>query len=194
MLHHVKLVIIRHGKSTWNALGKMQGEADPPLHADGIQEAKKLLSDLGEELLRFTAIFSSEQIRARMVAEILSKGTDITVYYDSDLNSRRLGAFSGKTLDEIRLEFPEMVDPYLSGEMDFAPPGGESTKDVLNRCYRILQKLKNTYTHHDKLMIITHRGEIGQLHYLLTGEKMDDPIRKIKNCVPYYYEFTKIWN
>ena len=52
-----RLLLVRHGQSEWNALGKWQGQADSPLTDTGRQQARKAGSVVG----KFDAIFSSEK-------------------------------------------------------------------------------------------------------------------------------------
>src|SRR5438045_2002818 len=37
-----RLILLRHGQSTWNADGLLQGQADPPLSPEGRREAAAL--------------------------------------------------------------------------------------------------------------------------------------------------------
>ena len=55
-----KLLIVRHGQSEWNALGRWQGQADPPLTDVGENQAKKATKKLG----LFDSIVSSPLQRA----------------------------------------------------------------------------------------------------------------------------------
>ena len=64
-----RLLLIRHGQSEWNALGKWQGQADPPLTGTGRQQAQKA----GPVVGKFDAIFSSGLQRATETAVIISE-------------------------------------------------------------------------------------------------------------------------
>lgn len=189
----MKIILIRHGETTWNALGKLQGQADPPLTQKGIDQANNLAKNLQSEGIQITAIFSSERQRALKVAQILGNFLNITVFTDELLNSRNLGDFSGKTLKELENTVPKLYKQYISGELDFAPPNGESARSVLSRNSAFLKKIRQNYNDNDKILVVTHRGNVGDLHFLLTGEKMIDPIRNVKNCTPYHYQFEKIF-
>ena len=55
-----RLLLVRHGQSEWNALGKMQGHADSPLSAEGRKQARNAARRLGV----FDLIISSDLQRA----------------------------------------------------------------------------------------------------------------------------------
>jgi len=42
------VLILRHGESEWNALGKWQGQANPPLTIKGQKQAKIAASNLND--------------------------------------------------------------------------------------------------------------------------------------------------
>lgn len=44
-----RLLLIRHGRSTWNAEHCIQGQADPPLDEVGHEQARKLANRLWED-------------------------------------------------------------------------------------------------------------------------------------------------
>ena len=63
-----KLLLVRHGQSEWNALGKWQGKADPPLTDFGRHQA--LLAS--KKLPDFSILASSDLKRAKATAEIFA--------------------------------------------------------------------------------------------------------------------------
>ena len=64
-----RLLIVRHGQSEWNALGRWQGQADPPLTDLGANQAKMATKKLG----LFDSIVSSPLERAKNTASIISE-------------------------------------------------------------------------------------------------------------------------
>src|ERR1700759_3832419 len=69
MLAIDRLVIVRHGESVWNAEGRLQGQADPPLSPKGREEARGLAAAGGGALP--PRVVSSDLIRARETAALL---------------------------------------------------------------------------------------------------------------------------
>ena len=185
------IAIVRHGTTTWNDLGKIQGQADPPLNAKGIEIAKELGKAMKDELVSYKAIFSSYRKRAKMTAELIRGKSKKTIFYDKLLNSRDLGAFSGLTLDEVKEKFPDDYLKWINWNPRFCPPEGESTKELVNRCKEFIQFLKDTFPEDARILIITHRENLALLGHEITGKWISDPLRTIKNCVVYRYKLDK---
>lgn len=65
----MKVYLLRHGETSWNAMGKLQGHNDIPLNNKGIEQAKIV----GESLknLNINKIYSSPLVRASETANII---------------------------------------------------------------------------------------------------------------------------
>ena len=124
------LLFIRHAQSTWNALGRWQGQADPPLSEGGLAEARLLA-----ERLRRTAtihhIYTSDLQRAAATAGVVADALGLPVTLDPVWRERGIGQLEGLTTDEIVLNHPEFWASRLTGPLH--APGGESVEEVLGR-------------------------------------------------------------
>ena len=97
------LLLARHGQSEWNAAGRWQGQADPPLSDLGRAQARAA----GRQAGSFDAIFASDLERALHTATIISEALGVSpVVVDPRLKERDAGEFSGLTRDEIEERFP----------------------------------------------------------------------------------------
>ena len=98
-----KLLIVRHGQSEWNALGRWQGQADPPLTNLGQSQARKAIQKLG----LFDSIVSSPLQRAKNTASIISELMGVgPVVTESGLMERDAGPWQGLTRIEIENDWP----------------------------------------------------------------------------------------
>ena len=76
------MLLVRHGQSEWNALGRWQGRADPSLTDVGRRQAKKATGHLSG----FDAVVASPLCRAFETATILAETLGIgPVLADADL-------------------------------------------------------------------------------------------------------------
>lgn len=158
--------IVRHGESTWNALRKWQGRADPPLSERGESEARIAASALGV-LGPLDGIVTSSLRRARRTGELIAEATGLALDEPVvDLSERSAGLWEGLTRVEIDDQFPGFLE---SGER---PEGYEPDDDVVARALSAIGALAGTHQGR-RLLVVSHGGVIHALerHALAeTGE------------------------
>lgn len=139
---------MRHGQSEWNATGRWQGQADPPLSALGRQQAHAA----GERLGTVDVIISSDLERAAHTAQILSGALGVgPVIVEPRLRERDAGEWSGLTHDEIDEAWPG----YLEARR--RPPGFESDDDLLSRVDEALAAIEDAYRGAE-VLVVAHGG------------------------------------
>lgn len=124
-------LLVRHAQSTWNATGRWQGQADPPLSETG----EALSSRAGQRLrdqMRFELVITSDLERARRTGELLSgwagtgaAGGGPQLVVEPALREFNVGDWSGLTRAEIEQRWPTQLALFDSGRLPGAP-GGES--------------------------------------------------------------------
>jgi broad specificity phosphatase PhoE len=150
-----RLLLVRHGQSEWNADGRWQGQADPPLSDQGRLQAREAARAVGA----VDAIWASDLQRAVETAAIVAEDIGVgPVTVDPDLRERDAGEFSGLTRDEIELRFPG----YLADGR--RPPGWESDDHLLDRASRAIHRIAAAVPGGD-VLVVTHGGLI----YVLEG-------------------------
>jgi probable phosphoglycerate mutase len=160
------LLIIRHGESEWNALGRWQGWADPPLSAAGEAQAEAAVPTLVD--LGLDAIAASDLQRARRTAEIINAGLRLgEVHIDQGLRERDVGDFSGLTRDEIERRWPGMLAEWRSGRVQQAPNGEGA--EFLDRVLAALDRLADRFPG-QRVLVVAHGGLIRTVHRHLGGE------------------------
>jgi glucosyl-3-phosphoglycerate phosphatase len=109
-----RLLLVRHGQSTYNAQARLQGQADPPLSEAGRQEAERLESALA----RFDAgrVVTSDLRRARETAALLGYPE---ARADARFREIDVGEWAGRPLSE----FPAGSEPAWRGGPLKAPDG-----------------------------------------------------------------------
>lgn len=150
-----RLLLLRHGESTWNAEGRWQGWADPPLSSAGVVQAQRALAALVDA--GFEAVVSSDLERARATAEVLARGLGLSVEVDARLRERDVGAWSGLTATGIEQRWPGRLAAWRAGHLT-RPPGGESDRQLAARALDALQPLSSRPER--ALLVITHGGVV----------------------------------
>lgn len=97
-----RILVVRHGQSTWNAAGRWQGQADPPLSAHGVEQAELAAKAID----RADRVWSSDLERAHHTARILAAPHGLAVTPDARVREREAGPWTGLTRDEIEAAFP----------------------------------------------------------------------------------------
>jgi probable phosphoglycerate mutase len=133
-----RLLLIRHGESTWNALGLWQGQEDPPLSPRGesqvIAAAEKLAGTA------FDTIVSSDLRRASSTAAILAEQLGVAdIVLDAGLREVDVGHWIGLTRTEIELRWPGMRAAWSENRLPSAP-GGELLTAFTDRAVRAVRR------------------------------------------------------
>ncbi len=141
----MRLYLIRHPKPQIEA-GRCYGRLDVPALA--VDEAAAAL--LGE-LPRDVPVFTSPLRRCRELAARLHPSPT----HDELLVEMHFGEWEGRLWDEIpRAE----LDAWAADVADYAPPGGESPRDLQRRALDFVASLKV-----DEAVVVTHAGVIRTL-------------------------------
>ena len=93
-----KLVLLRHGESTWNRENRFTGWVDVPLSEKGVAEAKEAGRLLKAEGLTFDVVHTSVLKRAIKTMWIVMEEMDLMwlpVHRNWRLNERHYGALQG---------------------------------------------------------------------------------------------------
>ena len=152
------MILIRHGESTWNQERRVQGHMDPSLSDRGRAQAELLASRLKGR--PFASLYTSPLRRALETASVLGESVGYRPEPVAGLQEIRLGAWEGKTTEEIRAIYGNAYDRWLDAPLDAGgPPGGEAVRDFQQRAVATLEDLRTA--HHDgDLLVVTHGGVI----------------------------------
>jgi len=128
----IRLLVARHGQSVWNAAGRWQGRADPPLSEIGMEQAKAAAASVGA----VEAVLASPLERALVTATVISETIGVgPVMVEPGLLERHAGEFQGLTRREIDSQFPGYLD---TGKR---PPGWEPDHEVTARALTALDSV-----------------------------------------------------
>jgi broad specificity phosphatase PhoE len=149
----IRLLIVRHGESTWNAQSRWQGQADPPLSPLGERQAEEAAERL-VELASINAVWASDLVRARRTAELIASRLGVPrVRAEPRLRERDVGSWSGLTRGEIEERWPG----YLAARR--APPDFEGDGEFLARTTAGLAAAVDGSTSGD-VLVVTHGGVV----------------------------------
>ena len=165
-----KLYIVRHGETVWNKEGRIQGHTDVALSEKGMQQARRLAERL--KSVPLDAAYASDLARASQTAAVIMEGRGVPVSGASSLREYHKGAFEGMTEPELRARFPDEYPGYVSKDLDYAPDGGESTRQVSNRMAGAIIGIKEKHLN-ENVLVVGHGGSLRAAMMALLGMDMD---------------------
>jgi 2,3-bisphosphoglycerate-dependent phosphoglycerate mutase len=161
-LFHVTL--LRHGESTGNAQGLLQGQKDYELSPLGRHQSQCLAARWVAEAQQFDKIITSPLTRALQTAEIISVAINVPFKTDHNWMERDFGILSGRALSEedlniLRRNFKNPFEPL--GDT------GESQWDAYHRATRAINDLLQRPP--GRYLIVAHGGIINQALHVILG-------------------------
>jgi probable phosphoglycerate mutase len=160
------LLLVRHGESEWNAVGRWQGHADPPLSELGRRQAVHAAAHL-EPL---DLLVSSDLRRAAETADLIAEawGIDGDVAREPRIRERAAGEWEGLTRVEIEAGWPGYLDSRRH------PPGFEEDDSVLTRVLAALHDIAAMAgaAGASRVLVVSHGGvlrALDRMHAIDTG-------------------------
>jgi len=162
----IRLFLVRHGLTDWNAAQRFQGQHDVPLNETGQRQAAALAERLAGEPLQ--AIYASDLQRARATVQAIAARHTCPITIEPRLREISFGAWEGLTYAEIAAGDPAVLAAWENNILENAPPGGETLKQLSGRVQAVLDDLY--LAHKDEiLLLVAHGGTLQVLICLALG-------------------------
>jgi len=160
------LWLVRHGESTWNALGLAQGHCDQPrLTALGARQARYVASQLRGRPIG--ALYASDLQRAVATAAPLAAALGLDITRDVRLRERSLGILEGTAAVAVPAALSGVAGSYVI-DPDAWPPDGESLRDLYRRVADFADDLLATGAP-GEVAVVAHGGTLRVLTAYLRG-------------------------
>jgi broad specificity phosphatase PhoE len=164
------VTLVRHGESTWNELGLIQGQNDlaqlTEAGRDQARAAAKSLKSLG-----FDRLVTSDLARARQTAEIIGSELNLEPVPDSLLRERCFGVLEGEPQERLDSESSGIVNGVFV-DPDARPEGGESFRDVVTRAGIFIESTRD-FMSGERLLVVTHGGTIRALRAYVEAQPLE---------------------
>ncbi len=182
----MKLVLVRHGETDSNKNGIIMGHLPTPLNELGREQATVLARELRSKGIQ--KIYSSDLVRAKETAEIISAELNLPVTYSYNFREHTIGDLDGKGVSEVldSLDLLEEFDELMIKH------NGEITRDFINRVWTGFNKAVEENRDKDCVLIVTHGGCIRSIiaKILQASEIVFDSL-KMDNCCINVVEFAE---
>jgi len=138
--NYCTLYIVRHGQTDWNLKEITQGETNVPLNSEGIKQAKTLRKNLKD--INFDVVFSSDLLRAKQTAEIISLERKLAIKTAKALRERRYGKYEGTPQSEMREIYDTWEKLSRKERISYKPyEGYETDEEIIGRYITFLREI-----------------------------------------------------
>ena len=168
----IKIYVARHGETTWNEEGRIQGRSDPELSPKGYNQSLALLHQLKDRSL--SAIYASTLQRSIHTAQPTADYLGLPIQRQPELDEIAFGIFEGKNLYHFDQELKMEWNRFKDNRFAYRIPGAENYADVANRIRPFEERLLRDHEGQE-VLIVGHRV----VNRLLIGMLMEFPLDRI---------------
>lgn len=177
--YKTRVFLVRHGETDWNAELRVMGQLDIPLNERGRAQARLTAELLAHE--NFSAIYSSDLVRAVETAQIIAAPHQLDVITIPELREARYGLWEGLTRDEVLKKFPAEYELRKTDPTNFRPSNGESRTELYARASQIFSELVARHPH-QKILMVSHGGTIRAILRFVLGLGPGNGHFAVDNC------------
>ena len=180
------LILLRHGRTAWNAEGRAQGHTDVSLDEVGRAQATSAAPVLAA--LSPVFVISSDLARAAETADVVARACGLPVARDPRLREYDVGERAGLTIPEFAVTFPDAHASWLAAGGSFenadSVAGAESTSQVLARMLPALRAALSSLAAGETGVVVGHGAALRVALLALLGwdESASSPLRGLDNC------------
>ena len=150
----MQLYLVRHGETEYNRHDLFRGRLDIPLNETGRRQAEAA----GEHLRTFdiAAFYSGPLQRAADTASLIAAPHGAATQVLPLLNDIDYGAWSGKTVDEVRQAYPDCYELWAHSPAELRFPEGESLREARDRIQESMEWLWPRHTD-EAIVVVGHK-------------------------------------
>ena len=176
-----RLLLLRHGRTSWNAAGRVQGQLDAELDETGHAQAAAAAAFIAR--MRPAALWSSDSVRARETVAYVADATGLPASYDPRLREYHLADRQGLTHVEYAAAAPEEFAAFRLGDFDVVP-GGEKAADVAARMCAAVAELLATIAPGELAVAVSHGAAVRDAVPALLGWPVTEraALHGLTNC------------
>jgi glucosyl-3-phosphoglycerate phosphatase len=176
-----ELVLLRHGRTDWNAAHRIQGQSDSQLDRLGHAQASAVAPVLAA--LGPTVLWASDSDRARSTASYVAAESGLTPTFDARLREYSLGHREGLLHHEFEAAAPAEYAEFARGNWD-AVPASEKRADVAARMTAALSEAVGSLPPDGLAVVVSHGAAIRTAVAALLGWSAGDELslHGMDNC------------
>ena len=175
----MRVILVRHGQTVWNASNRAQGHTDIELNETGRAQAERLARRLAK--FDVQRAIASDLARCRQTLDpFRALRPELPIEERSDLRERTFGELEGEDYTLLHTWMREEGARLGLLDREVRPPGGESMEDVWKRLDRVEDELRREER---TTLVVSHGGALAQLVAKLIRGGQDAPRAfRFENC------------
>lgn len=152
-----RLILVVPGVTDWSKTGRIMGQMDIPLNAEGKQQTQTIIAGLAnlKGIKAITALYSSQLSRSFETASEIGSIFKLKVNKLSELNEFNQGVWQGLLEKQIEKRYKKLYTIWKTSPLSTTPPKGESLKDAYDRIISAVQKIVDKHKN-QAICIIAH--------------------------------------
>lgn len=135
-----RLILVRHGETEWNRVERFRGRADVSLNPTGLAQAEATARRIRAGW-QVTAVYCSPLSRAAATARAIAALFRLAATPIQDLIDIDYGEWQGKSPEEVRSLWPDLLSAWYEKPHTVRIPGGESLEDIRTRSGRAVRQI-----------------------------------------------------
>ncbi len=160
------LYVIRHAESQWNPIGRYQGLLNPDLSERGQKQAEILAQELKNRGIK--VVYTSPLLRTKRTAEVIAQTLGVPLVEDRRVIEIDHGVWSGKLVEEVKREYPEMFKTWIERPWEVDFPEGENLNAVYERVKTFVEEIKKRHDG-ETVAVVSHTVPIRALYCAALG-------------------------
>lgn len=157
------IYLIRHGLDDERFIG---GYSNVRLTEEGKNQITSSALWIKDNIPKLNSIYTSDVARAYESATIISSILKLDIHATDELREQDKGLLNGMDKHLATIKYPDYMDLF---DVNVRYPSGESLKDLYERVYLLLSKMEQ----YENNLLVTHRGVINMLYYILNNDLLD---------------------
>ena len=154
----MRIVLVRHGETSWNQEGRFQGQNSVELNAVGLRQAQDVAAAMSTACPG--AIYSSPLARALQTAEVIGQVQSLPVTQMNGLKELDLGRAEGLNNVQMQDRYPDLMRRWRTDPAGVRMPGGETLYELQARARRAVERIKSGHPR-ETAIAVSHNFAIG---------------------------------
>lgn len=149
-----RIILVRHGETTWNIEGRYQGQEDTHLSERGLKQGAMLAEGLRH--IHIDRCISSPLQRSYKTCQLCAELHQLPVETDERLLEINHGSWEGILAPEIAAKYPkEFAFWHTKPHLVQMPDGGENLEDVRHRVRAAFDEYAEKYPN-ETILVAAH--------------------------------------